>query len=672
MEADLSREWLETNGIGGFACGTVAGANTRRYHALLCAATEPPLGRMVLVNKIDEAVVVNGKRFELSCNRFQGGDEWVGSEYLRSFSVDPLPRWRFVLPPEATGLAAEVTLEKLLWMPHGYNQSLVRYSLQGEGGDRINLRVRLFVSGRDYHHVHRKNDAFNGSLQFHANEAGGQEISMQPYEHCPTIRFASDGVFEAEPHWYYDFYLEGEAERGLEPIEDLYSPGEFEWQLHSGDSALMSFSSEPLHLPNQEKPAERLFFEAEVARRTALGSAFADIDSEYSPPMIRLARASDQFLVRRTSDMRYTILAGYPWFADWGRDTMIALPGICLSTGRIYAAASILLNFASHVSQGMIPNRFPDAGATEPPDYNTFDATLWFFHATAEYFRTTGDWKTTREIYDSLRECLHWQLKGTRFGIVADPADGLLRGGEGNTQLTWMDAKVGDVSFTPRIGKPVEVQALWFNALRTLSEFATRDGDEPTRVLCDEWSDKVHANFAAKFWNPQTGCLYDVIDGDSTSSQNNDASVRPNQIFAVSLPHSLLSRQQEQSVVSVVQRELLTPYGLRSLSPNDLHYRGTYGGDQWQRDGAYHQGTVWTWPIGGFLSAYLKTHEYSDDAKAQVRLWLQPLLEHLDQACVGSISEIFDGDAPHTPRGCFAQAWSVGEVLRVLSEIRQV
>lgn len=664
MNFDLSREWLETNGIGGFACGTVAGANTRRYHALLCAATKPPLGRMVMVNKADETLVVNGERFTLGTNLFPGAVQPRGYQYLESFTVAPLPQWTYVLPADLTGTESAITLHKTLWMPHGYNQTVIRYALGGTLETAVELRVRPFISGRDFHHLQQRNDQFDTRLHFQTNAAGGQEITLRPYEACPPIQFAYDGAFQADGHWYFNFLYEQETQRGLDDREDLYTPGEFVWRLQSGQSALLSLSTEPLHLPAQQKSTERLFLDGEIARRNGLSSAFANSESQTAPTVQRLVRAADQFLVRRQDDMHYTVLAGYPWFADWGRDTMIALPGLCLATGRIYAAASILLNFAAHASQGMIPNRFPDSGET--PDYNTFDATLWFFHATGEYLRKTGDWKTTREIYNTLRDCLHHHLEGTRYGIKADPQDGLLRGGEGNTQLTWMDAKVGDHAFTPRIGKPVEIQALWFNALRTLSSLARRANDLPTMRLCDEWSARVRANFATQFWNEETGCLYDYITDDGRK----DAAIRPNQIFAVSLPadSDLLSPEQERSVVEVVQRELLTPYGLRSLSPGDPAYQGVYCGNQWQRDGAYHQGTVWTWPIGGFLTAYLKVNNRSREAQQQALTWLQPLLAQLDEGCIGSINEIFDGDAPHTPRGCVAQAWSVSEVLRVLME----
>lgn len=659
MNLDLSREWLETNGIGGYACGTIVNCNTRRYHALLCAATQPPLGRMVLVNKTDETLIVNEREIELGCNQYPGTIAPHGYEYLQEFRCDPLPTWIYEISPHVSGLDQTIILEKVLWMPHGYNQTFLRYTLQEPAPEAsVELRVRVFTSGRDYHHVGRRNEHFNTQLVVHENEAGGQDIILKPYDNTPPIRFAHDGRFQADGYWYLTFQYEAERERGLDFEEDCWSPGEFVYELSTQRSALLSISSEPLCIDGMEKPWDARWMDKEVGRRAVLSTQFSSLDPEYSRTAARLAIAADQFIVRRAADKLHTVIAGYPWFSDWGRDTMIALPGLCLTTGRYYEAASILLNFSKHVSQGMIPNRFVDAG--EEPDYNTFDATLWFFHAVAEYFKKTNDKKTLRAIYPSLVECLHWHLKGTRFGIKADESDGLLRGGDGGTQLTWMDAKVGDVVFTPRAGKPVEIQALWYNALRVLGQFATLFKDEKTQRLCDEWSTRVHENFAAKFWNEEAQCLYDCIDGD-----NHDAAVRPNQIFVVSLPHSLLDAEKEKQVVAVVERDLLTPYGLRSLSPHDPAYQGVYSGDAWQRDSAYHQGTVWTWPIGGFFSAYLKVHGHSPDAKRYVHKWLEPLIVHLDEACVGSINEIFDGDAPHAQRGCFAQAWSVSEVLRV-------
>lgn len=658
MNLDLSREWLETNGIGGYACGTLVGCNTRRYHALLCAASTPPLGRVVLVNKADETVILNGKAFELGCNQFPAAMVPRGYEYLKEYRCDPIPTWIYEIP---LADSPPLQLEKTLWMPHGYNQTFLRYAILNDFAGEVQLRVRAFVSGRDYHHVQKRNEAFDSRLHFENNGAGGQEIVLKPYENCPPIRFAHDGAFEAAGYWYHQFQYEAERERGLDFEEDLWSPGEFVYELSTERSALLSMSSEPLCIEGLEKEADARWIDKEVGRRAVLSLQFSSLPDEYSRVAARLAWAADQFIVRREKDKLHTIIAGYPWFSDWGRDTMIALPGLCLTTKRYYEAASILLNFSKHVSHGMIPNRFPDAGET--PDYNTFDATLWFIHAVGQYFQKANDKKTLRAIYPSLVECLQWHLHGTRFGIKADENDGLLHGGDASTQLTWMDAKVGDTVFTPRGGKPVEIQALWYNALCELGSFAELFKDKKTAMLCSDMSSKAKENFAAQFWNEETGCLYDYIDGDYKNG-----AIRPNQIFAVSLPHSMIGVEQGRAVVEVVERELLTPYGLRSLSTHDPQYRGIYTGDQWSRDSSYHQGTVWTWPIGAFFSAYLKVHDHSDAAKMQVRNWMQPLVNHLDEACVGSINEIFDGDAPHTPRGCFAQAWSVSEVLRVWVE----
>jgi predicted glycogen debranching enzyme len=646
MDFDPSREWLETNGIGGFASGTVAGCNTRRYHALLCAAVEPPRGRMVLVNKVDEMLQIDRQLFPLSCNYFPGEISPEGYRQLQQFSVSPLPHWIYQ--------AENCILEKTLWMPNGQNRTVLRYHLRS--GKKLQLRVRPFVTGRFYHSLLRKNDAYNTGIRTDKND----EISLQPGADCPPIIFNFDGEFEQSSDWYYNFEYPQERERGLDFQEDAFSPGEFVWELAPGQSALLIFSTRPLQLSQTASKSSRtLWRDNEIKRHQILESTFT------SPELKRLARAADQFLVRREDDRRHTMIAGYPWFTDWGRDTMISLTGICLCTKRYYQAAAILLHFAEFVSGGMIPNRFPDAG--ELPEYNTADATLWFFHATAQYLQYSGDHKTVfGKLYPALRECMQSHIDGTRYGIKADEEDGLLHCGENDTQLTWMDARVNGVPVTPRSGKPVEIQALWHNALHVLTDLARLNEDPATAKLCAPWIEKIQRNFQAKFWNPDKDCLYDVIDITGTDHQK-DGSVRPNQVFAMSLPHDLLDNETAQKVLLTVRRQLLTPYGLRSLSPEDPQYQGIYRGDVPHRDGAYHQGTVWPWLMGPFLSAYLKTHQHSDAAKAQAREWLQPLLDHLDQACTGTISEIFDGNAPHTPRGCPAQAWSVAEVLRVLS-----
>ncbi|HVF10972.1 MAG TPA: amylo-alpha-1,6-glucosidase [Abditibacteriaceae bacterium] len=682
MEFDISREWLETNGIGGFASSTIIGCNTRRYHALLCAAVEPPLGRMVLVNKADETITLKNpagdRHFDLGCNQYPGAVHPTGYRFLQEFSTSPLPRWTYILPASITGASDDLILEKELWMPHGQNSTVMRYTLVS-GADVV-LSLHPFVTGRDYHHVQRYNTTFNTTCTRGADD-DGRRIAMQPYENCPPLVFAHDGDFYEAGAWYYCFEYSIEQERGLEFEEDAYCPGAFVWHLTAGGTALFIVSTTPRQAGagQEEYSLRQAWRDSQIARREELAARFHNLpDLEPLAPTndltkrkiflsedrrqyaMRLARAADQFIVRRKDNL-HTVIAGYPWFSDWGRDTMIALPGLCLTTGRFYEAASILLSFAKAASQGMIPNRFPDAGET--PDYNTVDATLWFFHAAAQYLERSGDWKTVSALYPTLRECIEWHIKGTRYGIRADPNDGLLSGGDATTQLTWMDAKVGDWVVTPRAGKPVEIQALWFNALCTMANFAAHMSDAATNKLCAEWSGKIKANFQAVFWNEECGCLYDCIDGE-----HKDGAVRPNQIFAVSLSHRLLTSEQEKRVVETVERDLLTPYGLRSLSPHDAGYRGICTGSQWERDGAYHQGTVWSWLMGPFLTAYLHVNTHSAEAGEQARTWLSPLLAHLDEACVNNISEIFDGDAPHHPRGCFAQAWSVAEVLRVLAE----
>lgn len=665
MDFDISREWLETNGIGGFASSSVVGCNTRRYHAVLCAATQPPLGRMVLVNKADETLTVGERSFDLGCNQYPGAIYPNGYQFLRDFALDPLPRWTYVIPQAAVSQQQDIVLQKTVWMPYERNTTVIRYELLS--GDGVSLRVHPFITGRDYHHIQRYNSNFNTHCERAEDEFESCHITLQPYSDCPPIRFMLDGEFREGGAWYYSFEYAIERERGLDFQEDAYCPGAFVWHLTPGQPATLVISAEaPTDLTAALAPTHTKSRATEITRRQQL-SNFAGIQAtatqqpERAQFAARLARGADQFIAQRREDKLHTVLAGYPWFSDWGRDTMIALPGLCLTTQRYDLAASILQSFAKSVSQGMIPNRFPDAGET--PEYNTVDATLWFFHAAACYLERSSDWDTIHQLYPTLRDCIEWHIRGTRYGIHADPTDGLLHSGEPGTQLTWMDAKVGDCAFTPRVGKPVEIQALWYNALRTMLDFAGRADDADTKKLCGDWSRQAKANFQNLFWNDAANCLYDCVDGDCK-----DGAIRPNQILTVSLPHRLISADHEQRVVNVAQRELLTPHGLRSLSPRDSQYRGIYIGNQWERDSAYHQGTVWGWLIGPFLSAYLRVNHSSGAAKVQAREWIAPLLTHLDEAGLGSISEIFDGDAPHTPRGCFAQAWSMAEVLRVFVE----
>ncbi len=719
MNFDLSREWLETNGLGSFASGTVVNANTRRYHALLCLAALPPQNRLVLVNKLDEALTLGvgeqARCFELGANVWPGVVNPHGYKYLQGFAMDPLPTWTFEIPAEETG-AEPLILEKTLWMPHEAQATVVSYRLlRGAEGNLCTLSARAFLTGRDFHSLHHANAGFNTHAEatLKPSSIGTStctficSVRMQPYTSLPPVVFTFDGNFEPAGDWYKGFQYPVEQERGLDFSEDAWCPGQFEWRLsRDTPDATIVVGTEEASIEDARSSRGR-----EIGRRRALSQilapqvlepASAEHDQAQAPAeapaeapteaetralsqaqgkaqeqareqqaqretdgdvLARLARAADQFIVRRRDGL-HTILAGYPWFGDWGRDTMIALPGLCLSTGRSGEALSILLAFSQAMSRGMIPNRFPDEG--EVPDYNTIDATLWFFHAVGRYLAANpDDCAAMQTLYPALRDSLEWHWKGTRYNIKADEEDGLLAGGDARTQLTWMDAKIGDTAFTPRSGKAVEIQALWFNALCTGARLAELMDDAPFAARCAQWSRKAKSNFARLFWNEQAGCLFDVLNGTEVNAQ-----IRPNQIFALSLPERLLPLDKEKKILRVVERELLTPRGLRSLSPNDPQFRGVYEGGQWSRDSAYHQGTVWAWPIGAYCSAFLRVHKRSPRARTLVRAWLQPLIEHLDEAGLGTISEIFDGQAPHAPRGCFAQAWSVAEVLRVLAELQ--
>jgi len=476
-------------------------------------------------------------------------------------------------------------------------------------------------------------------------------VWVSPYYGLPTLYLAHNATeVQAAGDWYRDFQYDAERERGLDFREDLFHPLSLRFEFGANRHASLIASTESRDIARVPE-----YRQAELARRQTTAAS--------SPPDDNFARtlsaASNQYIVAR-GDLK-TVIAGYHWFGDWGRDTMIALPGLTLPTGKHEVARDILRTFARYVDQGMLPNRFPDAG--EPPEYNTVDATLWFFEATRSYLAYTSDFEFVRkELYSVFADIISWHVRGTRYGIKVD-VGGLIQCGEPGVQLTWMDAKAGDWVVTPRRGKPVEIQALWYNALRITEELARTFGDETGQKRYRTMAALAHWSFNRLFWNEPGGCLYDVID-DTVR----DASIRPNQIFAVSLPHSMLSPEKAERVVACVQEHLLTPYGLRSLAPADPQYRGRYTGDPLSRDGAYHQGTVWAWLMGPFLTAYVKVNSGTPAARDRASEWLAHLRDHLSDAGLGHISEIFDGDAPHRPVGCIAQAWSVAEVLRVQVE----
>lgn len=632
-------EWLETNGLGGFSSSTITGLNTRRYHGLLTTATKPPVGRFVLLSKIEETLLVDGRHFDLSSNQYAGAVYPQGHRYLAEFRLNPFPVFLYRVEG--------IEIEKCVFMVHGENTTVIEYDVRlPKGAGPCALELRPLIAFRDYHGTTQHNDAIDPAVHASAGLA-----AITPYQGLPTLYFGHNaGALELSGNWYFNFEYSAELERGLDAHEDLFNPFVLRFDLQAAAKATVIASTQP-RAATEASALKR----NEVKRRTLVVER-----SPSSDPLVQqLTAAAERFIVQRGE--RNTVIAGYHWFADWGRDTMVALPGLTLMTGRPEVARNILEEFVASADQGMLPNRFLDSGET--PEYNTADATLWLFEAVRSYLHYTGDREFVRQrLYAKLQDIVGWHLRGTRYGIHVD-GDGLLACGEPGVPLTWMDAKIGDWVVTPRMGKPVEIQALWYNALRIMSEFASAFGDATQAHFYGALADHARESFNALFWNADAGCLYDVIDGE-----NRDASIRPNQIFAVSLHHSMLPPEKERQVVDVVQRDLLTPFGLRSLSPHDPNYRPRYEGGVKERDSAYHQGTVWPWLIGPFISAYVKSHGRTAEAKSQAEVWFRAFDEHLKTAGLGQVSEIADAEPPYTPRGCVAQAWSVAELLRAAVE----
>jgi glycogen debranching enzyme len=594
---DFSRssklEWLETNGTGGFAMGTVAGVNTRRYHALLVASLKPPVERHVLLSRVEEELTFDGQTYSLGLCQYPGTLRRPGLEWLEEFRIDPCATWSYRL--------AGTRLEKQIYLIEGRQAVVIRYRT-----DRVGtLRLRPFLAYRDYHSLGRARPDLYGGL--------------------PPLQWRYEGHFERDEHWYYNIEYLIELDRGLDFREDLFTPGLIVLGLQPGEWTTVCASID--------------------------GGAVAE-------PVPR----ADPFVVRR-SDGRSTILAGYPWFTDWGRDTMISLPGLLIVPGRLDEARQVMEAFLAHLSQGVIPNRFPDAGET--PEYNTADATLWMFQAMRAWLDAGGDRVFLRDaFYPAAKEILDWHRRGTWYGIGVDPDDHLLRAGTQGTQLTWMDAKVGDWVVTPRHGKPVEINALWHGAVCLAADWADRLGDPQAGSLRAE-ALLVRDSFRAKFWNRERRCLYDVL-ADTVP----DRRLRPNQIFAVSLPHDLLEKDRQQNVVHIVEQELLTPVGLRTLERGDPDYKPRYEGSPRDRDAAYHQGTVWPWLLGPFVDAYLCAFGRTAETLAYCRGLVQRLEEEAAKGgCLGSIAEVYDGDEPRYARGCPAQAWSVAEIARAKASL---
>lgn len=643
------REWLETDGLGGFASGTLSGRRTRRYHALLLTAHPANNSRFALVNGIEAHVQTTAGLAALSSQHYLPNVIHPhGDRLIHGFQSRPWPTWDFSLE-DGTQIRQE------FFIPRNSSAIILRWSLTSSMQDAvkapISLAIRPLISGRDYHALHHANNDF-----CFEHIGDGQRLEWFPYPGIPGIIALTNGTYTADPLWYRQFYYAAEAERGLDASEDLASPGIFRFDLQHGPAVCILTTSGLGMLPmganeSADVMASRLE-RAERVRRLRFSS--------------RLHQSADQFIVR--SGERQTIIAGYPWFTDWGRDTFIALRGLCLATGRLEDAGCILLDWSRTVSAGMLPNRFPDGRSS--PEYNSVDASLWYIIAVYCYFeamRQAGQTIAPNEqlqLQSAVTAILDGYSQGTRFQIKVD-SDGLLAAGEPGIQLTWMDAKVGDWVVTPRIGKPVEVQALWVNALWIGSQF---------EQCWQKLFEKAQASFQQRFWNADQSALYDVVDVDHQPGQL-DASFRPNQIFAVGgLPLCLLTVEQARHVIHQVEQKLLTPLGLRTLARTDPEYHPHCTGNQLERDGAYHQGTAWPWLLGAFVEAWLRVHGDSAGNRAVARArFVQPLLNHLDEAGLEHVSEIADGDTSATssgtrqiPRGCPFQAWSLGELLRIL------
>jgi predicted glycogen debranching enzyme len=640
LEVAELREWLTTNGTGSYASGTVAGMVTRAYHGLLVAATHPPVGRTVMLVKADATLGYRGETYDLFTNRWAGGAVGpAGYKLIEKFWLEgTVPVWRFACD--------EALVDLRIWMEPGANTTYLRYTLTA-GHEPAALAIKAIIDHRDHH---GRTTAGFWTTRYDPVERG-MRITAYPGA-TPLYLRISGGDVSTVNTWYNNFDLARERERGLQDHEDHLHAVTFEANLEPGESVFLAASTEA------SASAEPLASERRWAHEAGLLRAWAGTrpdGGESAPGWIRqLVLAADQFVVSRktaeTPDGK-TVIAGYHWFGDWGRDTMISLPGLTCVTGRTEVARSILTTFSKYVSQGMLPNRFPDQG--EEPEYNTVDATLWYFEAIRAYHWQTGDDGFLKQIFPVLEGIIDWHCRGTRYNTRLDSDDGLLHAGVPGVQLTWMDAKVGNWVVTPRIGKPVEVNALWYNALASMAAFAVRLGKNP--VEYQRMAAAALVGFT-RFWNGAAGYCYDVLDGPG----GHEAALRPNQIFAVSLPASPLSPEQQRGVVDACERFLLTSPGLRTLDPLDKAYRGTYEGDRLRRDSSYHQGIVWGWLKGHFIEAHLRVH--GDAARAE--LLLSPFEDLVRQMGLGTLSEINDGDAPMQPRGCIAQAWSVAEALR--------
>jgi predicted glycogen debranching enzyme len=636
-------EWLETNGLGGWSASSLSGCNTRRYHGLLMAAIKPPAERMLLVSKLDETIFLGDNQYELGTNDYGDVIDPQGYQFLASFKKDFFPEWIYDV--------AGIRLRKTITMVYGENTTLIRYEVLKAERPFV-LQLLPLIAARGYHQLqHAYNNIF-----WNVDFKNGL-FHNQPFEGAPDIYISVPGAsYQSVNKWYYKFNYLQEKYRGLDYEEDLFNHGFFRVNLKDGDALHIMISTDN---PTGRNP-DTLFENEKNRKLSLLMGVPGDL-------LRQLVLAADQFIVQRQVpgeseaakpvDLK-TVIAGYHWFTDWGRDTMISLPGLCLQTSRFEDAKSIIKVFAKSVNMGMLPNRFQDNN--EPPEYNNADGTLWYFNAVYTYLQATEDRDfILQEILPVLKDIIEWHFKGTRYHIHVD-SDGLLYAGEPGQQLTWMDARIGNWVVTPRMGKPVEIEALWYNALKIFEALLLLNGESGSAENIFEKSEQARKSFEEKFWYSEGSYLYDTLDETGCP----DATLRPNQIFALSLPFHLIEGEKAKAVMDIIQDKLYTPVGLRSISPDDPRYKGHYGGDAFARDSSYHQGPVWSWLLGSFVEAGMKT--YGGAFKSQAVSCIDRFIYHLSEGCIGTVSEIFDGDAPHHPRGCVAQAWGVAEILRVI------
>lgn len=634
-------EWIETNGLGSYASSTIIGANVRRYHGLLVASLKPPTHRYVFLSKLEEIITLNGKNYDLATSQYPFVIFPQGHKLIERFEYDLCPAMVFQLDG--------TQIKKTILMIYGENTTIIRYEVLS-GGHSVMAMIRPLCAFREHHQLAVENAGLNHNIV-----TGSNRLSMQPYAELPPLYiYYSRGIVDPKFYWYKNCEYRKEQERGLEFTEDVFAPCIISAHLNPGESLDIIASTDTNRFMTMQPGDSDELFQRELERRRQLIHAMPLKHRIASS----LAMAADSFLVKRDCD-NHSVIAGYHWFGDWSRDTMIALPGLTLTTGKTHIARKIILSYANFLSEGMLPNRFPDLDSE--PEYNSVDGTLWYFNAIYQYYMKTSDLQFLQEhLYERLKEVIEWHIRGTRFNIKADD-DGLLSAGQEGIQLTWMDAKIGDWVVTPRIGKPVEVNALWYNALSILSYFAGELNQDKDKKHFETLAERVALNFNKQFWCPEKQYLYDYICGDYKN-----ADLRPNQILSISLPFAVLKPEYQKPVLRAVQEKLLTPFGLRTLSPDHPDYIEIYAGDVYHRDRAYHQGIVWAWLIAPFIEAYLKVHLPSPDTRTFCLNLIAHFEKQLNDQGVSTVSEIFDGNETHFPKGTISHATSVGEVLRAL------